>query len=290
MHKGKIFSNLINPQTIFADSNKISEGFYFTDDKIEKDLNSFRFRSDEFTNTHRGKHILFAGCSETFGCGDELDKTWSHMLYTRISKNVNTSGYYSIGLPGGGFQDIINSTLEYIKKYSPEEIFILFPNIERFIGFVDGRYIPRIRKSDSAWSFNEGWLEDVLKIKISFGFRKYKKFDERDNYELFAHFILQLKLLEEVCKLKNIKLFYSTWAQGDFRRGYLDLDKNIRDYINTNPGELDRYFTVSFNDSNDIKKERENTGLQYRKSDGHYGELFHQKWSDGFYKEYIKSC
>lgn len=290
MEKGKIFSNLINPQTIFVNSNKIIDGFYHTDDDIAKDLNSNNFRSDEFTDYHNGKHILFAGCSETFGCGDELDKAWSHILYKKISDNTEVSGYYSIGLPGAGFQDIINSTLEYIKKYSPSDIFILFPNIERFIGFSEDRYIPRVRRSDKVWCFNEGWLNDILKIKLSFKFKVYKDFNKSDPNELFVNFVLGLKLLEEICKLKNINLFYSTWAKGDFKKKYLDLDKNIKEYIVNNPGELERYFSISFDNNYHAKEELRNTGLQFKKPDGHYGELFHQKWSEEFYREYVKTC
>jgi hypothetical protein len=290
VYKGKIFSNLNNPLTVFNDSNKIVDGFYETDDEIEKDLNSFRFRSDEFSKVHDGRHILFAGCSETFGCGDVLEKTWSHMLYKKIANDTKLSGYYSIGLPGGGFQEIINSTLEYIKEYSPNDIFILFPNVERFIGFQDGRYIPRIRRTTGAWSFNEGWLNDVLKIKTSFRFQKYKTFDIRDTHELFVNFILQLKLLEEICRIRGISLFYGTWSAGDINKQYIDLDKNIKDYIINNPGEINRYFSVSFNNLLDVKKELERTGLLYRKSDGHYGELFHKKWSDQFYNIYTSTC
>lgn len=290
MYKGKIFSNLVNPLTIFNDSNKIVDGFYETDDEVEKDLNSSRFRSDEFSKIHDGRHILFAGCSETFGCGDILEKTWSHILYKKIENKTKLSGYYSIGLPGAGFQEIINSTLEYIKEYSPNDIFILFPNVERFIGFYDGRYIPRIRRTSGAWGFNEGWLNDVLKIKTSFRFQKYKTFDIRDTHELFVNFILQLKLLEEVCRLNKINLFYGTWSAGDINKQYIDLDKNIKEYILNNPGELNRYFSVSFNNLPDVKEELERTGLSYRKSDGHYGELFHKKWSNEFYNIYTSIC
>jgi hypothetical protein len=290
MYKGKIFSNLVNPLTAFTDSNKVVDGFYETDDLIEKDLNSFRFRSDEFSKVHDGRHILFAGCSETFGCGDTIEKTWSNMLYKKIANDAKLSGYYSIGLPGGGFQDIINSTLEYIKQYSPNDIFILFPNVERFIGFYDGRYIPRIRRTSGAWGFNEGWLEDILRVKTSFRFKKYKTFDIKDTHELFVNFILQLKLLEEVCRLRGINLFYSTWSVGDLNPQYIDLDKNIKDYMFNNPGELSKYYSVSFNKLLDAKDELERSGLSYRKSDGHYGELFHKKWSDEFYNVYTYTC
>ena len=286
MIKGKIFSNLVNPITMFNDSNNIVNGCYETDEKIEKDLNSFRFRSDEFSNIHDGRHILFAGCSETFGCGDVLEKTWSHILYKRISNDIKVSGYYSIGLPGAGFQDIINSTLEYIKEYSPEDIFVLFPNLERFIGFENGRYIPRIRRTAGNWSFNEGWLNDVLKIKTSLKYKKYKSFDTRDPNELFVNFILQLKLLEEVCKSKNINLFYSTWAISGLNKRHIDLNQTMKEYIINNPGEIKRYFSVSFQDMFEVQKEIQTTDLPYRKPDGHYGDLFHKKWSEEFYGFY----
>lgn len=48
---------------------------------IAYNLNSDNFRSDEFIKKHKNKHILFAGCSNTFGEGVEYEKTWAYRLY-----------------------------------------------------------------------------------------------------------------------------------------------------------------------------------------------------------------
>ena len=65
---------------------------------IAYNLNSDNFRSDEFIKKHKNKHILFAGCSNTFGEGVEYEKTWAYRLYKEISKErlikVENSHYF----------------------------------------------------------------------------------------------------------------------------------------------------------------------------------------------------
>lgn len=56
------------------------------DDTVRYYFNSLGFRSDEFIKNHNGKHILFAGCSETEGTGGNLESNWPYMVYSELCK------------------------------------------------------------------------------------------------------------------------------------------------------------------------------------------------------------
>ncbi len=95
-------------------------------------LNSSSLRSDEFKRGHSGRHILFAGCSVTFGDGIPLEYTWPKMTYNAISKAEPVSGFYNVARPGLTATEIINQIFKYIRLYgNPDTIFICFPDVMR---------------------------------------------------------------------------------------------------------------------------------------------------------------
>lgn len=97
-------------------------------------LNSSGLRSDEFTEVHDGKHILFAGCSITFGDGMPLDYIWPKIVYNEIAKTEKVSGYFNVGRPGASNIWIIMQIFKYIELYGmPDVIFINLPDSDREI-------------------------------------------------------------------------------------------------------------------------------------------------------------
>lgn len=95
-------------------------------------FNSNGFRCDEFTTEHDGLHVLFAGCSITFGDSILLEDVWAHKVYQEISKDEKTSGYFNIGSPGASVASTIQLIIRYIVKYGiPDIIFINFPDEAR---------------------------------------------------------------------------------------------------------------------------------------------------------------
>ena len=96
--------------------------------------NSDGLRSDEFKKEHDGLHVLFAGCSVTFGDGMLEDYIWPKIVYDKMSKDNKMSGLYNLGVPGFNHVDIISQIFKYIDLYSnPDVIFINFPDMERQI-------------------------------------------------------------------------------------------------------------------------------------------------------------
>lgn len=101
---------------------------------VEYILNSLGFRSDEFTDNHNGEHILFMGCSVTYGTGVPLEQTWSKLLYNKMSESRKLSGYFNLSFPGAASTEIIFNAMKYIKKFgAPKEIYFMLPEIMRGI-------------------------------------------------------------------------------------------------------------------------------------------------------------
>lgn len=101
---------------------------------VKYTLNSLGFRSDEFKEDHDGDHVLFLGCSVTYGCGIHADKTWSWIVYNELSKKRKLSGYFNLSYPGAASTEIIFNAMKYINKYGkPSEIYFLLPEIMRGI-------------------------------------------------------------------------------------------------------------------------------------------------------------
>lgn len=99
---------------------------------IDYKLNSRNLRCDEFKRDHNGEHIIFAGCSNTFGVGTEYEDTWAYQVYNEISKVKDVSGYYNLGLNAGTAMESILQIFAYIKEFSvPDTIFLFLPELER---------------------------------------------------------------------------------------------------------------------------------------------------------------
>lgn len=97
-------------------------------------LNSSGLRSNEFTKDHKGKtHILFAGCSVTFGDGLPVEHSWANKTYRYLSDSLgDTSGYFNIATPGMSILSISMQILKYVSMYgTPNVLFIMVPDVDR---------------------------------------------------------------------------------------------------------------------------------------------------------------
>lgn len=127
-------------------TNLSSLGFNVNQDEFYK-INSHGLRSDEFKKYHDGMHLLFAGCSNTFGLGNFIEDVWAHKVYSEISKNNKTSGYFNIGSPGATVSEILYQIFIYCSHYGyPDFVFINFPDYYReylaILNIYDAQKIP----------------------------------------------------------------------------------------------------------------------------------------------------
>ena len=160
-------------------------------------LNKNRFRCDEFLKESNKNIIISAGCSVTFGVGLREDELWPTILEKLIDdKDVHM---YNISKPGWSAFEIISNVFLYLRNFQkPKEIYILLPDESRtsgysFVAKTHGTFVILPSKEES---------EDIMTEEIIMSNAIHVK-----NY---------LFMLEEYCRVQNIKLFITTWKEGNF--------------------------------------------------------------------------
>jgi hypothetical protein len=224
------------------------------------ELNSLNFRSDEFTNSHSGKHILFSGCSYTWGAGLFLEDVWSKILYDKISKEIDCSGYFNLGLSGTSMISQIVNMFKYFKNYgNPDFIFYNMPDPLR------------------------GYVYDKQTNMF------YDGFYSKENLEIitlnnYQHYYM----LDQYCKSNNIKLYSFSWSDSTVINPW-----NF-DFIKTDLQKMfDSYYEIKTDDAISfvIDNERLNKNkkfLRFAMDNEHLGKLFHLYWANFIYNKYKK--
>jgi hypothetical protein len=210
--------------------------------------------SDSFTTNHNNKkHLLFAGCSITAGCGvDDIRKSWSFKLYDEINKKESCSGYFNASLSGGSPIEIVLNVLKYISKYgNPDYIFIFLSNYGRDFN-----------------KFNTNYSIDIVEIFF---------------YNLYS-------ILDNYCKLHNIKLITTSWV--DTVPGVTDfIHLDMQDYEikvhNSMKDSFNTYYQIDnkrFADNTFKYIQDAETYMTIVGTDGsHPSEAVHHAW----YKEFL---
>ena len=103
-----------DPSRVFSIIDPELKSGAIDDNSITYQYNEDFFRADPFTKNHDGKHILFGGCSETEGVGGNIEDSWSHMLYSKISKEEKCSGFFNLGKSGWGWSRLIINSLFFL--------------------------------------------------------------------------------------------------------------------------------------------------------------------------------
>jgi hypothetical protein len=233
--------------------------------------NSSHFRSDEFTDKHNGKHILFSGCSVTYGQGLYTSELWSHRLYNKISEKEKLSGYFNLGTPGRGIVDLVASIFKYCDKYgNPDSIFIDFPDTSRSYFISDTNYPGVI--SDGIDDLN--YMSDRICHGLYVGPLK------KDDLPTLIFIYQSLMMLEVYCKSNNIKLFLYSYVQGTenfMRRCNLNNLYSLDDRIVKN-----KVFEYQKNNKDD-------KFVLIARDNQHLGTGFHYAWSEIMFDHYIES-
>lgn len=134
-NKYHIFPSRLSPFNIYfinKSLNKIGSGKNIKD--IFRKANSFGLRSDELTDKHVGKHIVFAGCSITFGDGVPDEYIWPTLVLDKIKSKSEVSGMFNLAFNGANHVQIFTQVWSYIEKFgNPDILFINFPDIRRLV-------------------------------------------------------------------------------------------------------------------------------------------------------------
>jgi len=235
--------NAVNVNNIYSDnelySSDLISNFY-----LSKETNSKGFFCDNFSKSHLGNHIVFAGCSVTSGMGLEKNQVWTNILYEKINAKSTCSGYFNIAIPGNSIINQIILLFKYFQQYgNPNIIFMCIPNINRFY-FFD-------KKNN--------------KIHDSFYDPEEKNFIKIFVYQYYF-------MLDQYCKSNNIKLYSFTWDLND--NGVSSIFTNIFDtFYNVNKKELIEYVFTKRKIKNAI----------IASDNEHFGTAYHEYWANFMY-------
>jgi hypothetical protein len=223
--------------------------------------NSDWFRSENFTKTHDGMHLLFAGCSNSEGIGADIENTWSSMLYEEIANHNKVSGYFNLSQSGAGIDSIVHNITTYINKYgSPDVIFILLPNILRGWGW---------NVSESRWYYEQ---------TNPWGYPLDNEF-LLQHRKVFPMWAFTMNIFLNYCKDKKINVVWSNWDTWETN----NITK-IKAFEST-------YFPMNGIRMQDLEEKYSDILDRddiYEVRDGHDGYLTQTHWYNQFKEELVK--
>jgi hypothetical protein len=213
------------------------------------EINSLGFRSDEFKTKHNDKHILFLGCSYTWGTGMYLEEVWSKMLYEKIKKESGASGFFNLGVPGDSIYSSVTNAFKYFKNFgNPDILFFNIQDIKRFYAYnKEDDFFYRSTVSDS----------QVLELMA---------------YQYYY-------MLEQYCAANKILLIGFTWCLGyeihpldNLKSFSYPKIKNVSDFV------------LKYKNENSNQEES-----LVARDGSHMGKAYHKYWSEYAYAQYKKT-
>lgn len=196
----------------YGDCAIVRKGHIYPDPLISYKINNYGYRSDDITKEYANNNFIFSGCSNTFGIGIPLESIWGY----QVNEELGGEKFINLGMNSGSHKTIVYDIYSYIRNFGkPKGVFILFPNMERQIGFSsddDPNIFVLVYR-------NPREREYMKKIKEAIQ-------DETALFE-FYHTVM---MLEDYLEELNIPLVWTTWDD--------KLNKNIletngfRNFIN----------------------------------------------------------
>jgi hypothetical protein len=211
---------------------------------VDYKYNNRGFRSDDFTNVHTKKHILFSGCSEGEGIASPLNTMWNKIVYDFLNVENDCSGFFNVAIDNFGFHKVIFNVINYISEYGkPDKLILLLPDSCRFNQW-----------DTNSNSYLQVWANpNELKEKI----------DQENFMNSVIDFIPFMKLFESYCDSSGIELLWSTWSY---------LDGKVFSMLDT----FKYFFEMDYSLETNVDKSK-----QIRR-DGHQGEYYHSLWAQNF--------
>jgi hypothetical protein len=214
------------------------EFLFWTPDEIKEPytMNSMAYRSDEFAET---RDIVFAGCSQTWGCGVVYDGIWGNILSKSLDKKS-----YNLGIASKGTQFIVNNTIAFCKKYgNPKAIFCLFPEFTRIEMMSDAAFMKGMFTDNNAigrHQYNMIPNKRNPEKNVRYSKAPHLAEDMIPSEFLFSINLDYIHMLEMYCELNNIKLFWGTWDpwQDNYLHNNIDAT-DFKNYVYLGQGKWD---------------------------------------------------
>jgi len=216
----------------------------------KEEINSYNYRSDEFIKEHDGKHLLFAGCSQTWGTGVLLEENWSYKLYNKITNNEKTSGYYNVALPGVSILNQVVTIFKYCQEYgNPDLIFFNIPKLDRLYAY-----------NNKLEKIVDGFYNDHPLIKLL-------------SYQYYF-------MLDAYCKTNKINLFTFSWA---------DIDESISKFKTFYKINQDDMLEYVYNYKKNNKDSKYSEYFEIARDGQHLGIAYHAYWTEFIYNKYLET-
>lgn len=220
----------------------------------DKELNSKLYRSDEFSKSHDDKlHVIFSGCSVTYGSGLLLEETWSYQLWEKLE---NTSGYFNLAMEGNNVSNMVFEIIKYCSIYGNPDIIIL--------------NLPDPYRSIQPQPIKEGGYKFVFERPIlSVALENVKDVSQKAKLELSV--FQSYKILELFCKSQNIDLYSFSWSE--------DTQKTLKDPEFSTFFKIDKDWLVkAISDYMDLYPEKKEVSIYARDPARHQGTAYHYAW------------
>ena len=214
----------------------------------KEEMNNLNFRSENFINSHKNLHIVFSGCSQTFGTGLLEEELWAKNLYILLNNKMQCSGYFNLATPGGSIGHIIVNIFKYCKNFgNPDVIFINLPNTCRIYNYDKNKKI-----------MHDGRFSN-----------EYLDFFDVISYQYYF-------MLEQYCEQNNIKLFSFSWHSNANNL----MPKYFKNFIHISENDMSKYIMQKYKDNYQIATSARD-GI-------HSGAGPNACWTERMYDEFIK--
>lgn len=246
-------------------------------DKFSFDVDDYpeKLRSDKFTTEHDGLHILFAGCSVTYGIGLEDNEIWTNLLLDKIKETHKVSGMYSTARIGHGISNQIVHIISYISKYgAPDYIFFNLPNIHR-LAYIDWKAMDNAFWNDLR-DPPEPLVMGIAHLHRNKAGTPLTIDDDLGETLMLSIHLQSYAMLEMVCKIHGIKLISFSWS--DCAVNYFETQFDSFKKIDIN-GSFGEHLYNTY----DAKKDP--YGLLARDGE-HHGTLYHQHWANEVFNRF----
>ena len=186
----------------------------YPDPLISYKINNYGYRSDDITEKDTSNNFIFSGCSNTFGIGVPVESIWAH----QINEELGGEKFINIGMNSGSHKTIVFDIFRHIKNFGkPKGVFVLFPNIERHIGFSPDEEDKNIFILVYR---NPKGREDMQKC-----------FDAIPKDVALFEFYHTVMMLEDYLEALGVPLVWATWDE-DLNKKILET-KGFRNYVNS---------------------------------------------------------
>lgn len=237
-----------------------------------------RITGENFSITHPGKTVLFAGCSFTAGDGLLPEENWAYKTYQKfLDDGIQLNGYRNIGVSGASITDVLDQVINYIIKYgNPDVIFIMLPE-----PFRDCKYT------------EESSLG--LRTMVARTYKYLYHYCKANNIKLIT--ITWFKIISNIQQQLNKKTIWSAKLKNIFLNSNKDplvwnnqLENDQTNYISKVLGQYETYYDYAESDMINfiMNKDLDPNNKRYLIADDgtHPGTLFHDYWSNYMYERY----